>query len=163
LPAFLLILRLADKPLRIRPGRRDLLCGLFAFLALAAVSLSLSLAAQYSGLFPSSPLAAPASAAAWIAAVLASLSSGYLEEGYFRLYLLTRLEKAGIRAREAIAVSVLLFGFCHVYEGPWGVANAVLAGLVLSLLFLRYRVLHGVALAHGFYNICVFVVTALTR
>jgi membrane protease YdiL (CAAX protease family) len=163
LPAFLLILRLADKPIRLRPGSRDLWCGLLAFLSLAAAGFGFSLAAQLSGLFPAPPFAAPESAAAWIAAILSSLSSGYLEESYFRVYLLTRLSKAGTGVRETAAVSALLFGFCHIYEGPWGAANAVLAGLILSVFFMRYRVLHGIALAHSFYNIFVYAAMAFWK
>jgi membrane protease YdiL (CAAX protease family) len=162
IPAFLLILRLAGRPLPLIPRRRDLYCGLFAFCALTAAGLCLALLAQWSGLVPAPPLPPPESAPAWIAAVLVSFSSGYLEEGYFRFYLLTRLEKAGIRARETAAVSTLLFALCHVYEGPWGTINAAIAGLVLALLFLRYRALHGIALAHGAYNVFVFAAAALT-
>jgi len=50
----------------------------------------------------------------------------------------------------------VLFSLCHVYEGPWGILNAVLAGIILSLLFIRFRSLHGIAWAHGAYNIFVY-------
>jgi membrane protease YdiL (CAAX protease family) len=162
-PAFLLIVRLADKPLPLIPHIRDLICGLAGFCALAAAGLVLALLARYSGLCPAPPLPQPETAAAWIAVFLASFSSGYLEEGYFRLYLISRLQNAGIRAREAVLVSTLLFALCHVYEGPWGTVNAAIAGFALSFLFLRYRVLHGIALAHGAYNVFAFVVAALTE
>jgi membrane protease YdiL (CAAX protease family) len=36
------------------------------------------------------------------------------------------------------------------------VLNAVLAGALLALVFLRYRSLHGIALAHGLYNVFVY-------
>jgi hypothetical protein len=43
-----------------------------------------------------------------------------------------------------------------VYEGPWGVLNAVLAATLLSFLFLHFKSLHGIALAHGLYNAFVY-------
>jgi membrane protease YdiL (CAAX protease family) len=55
-----------------------------------------------------------------------------------------------------ILVSTALFSFCHTYEGPWGMINAVLAGLLLSLIYVHYGALHGLAWAHGLYNIFIY-------
>jgi membrane protease YdiL (CAAX protease family) len=89
---------------------------------------------------------------------LSCLSTGYLEESYFRYYLLGKLEDFGLSPLVSILMGVLLFSFCHLYEGPWGVLNAFLAGTLLSLIFVRFRSLHGIALAHGLYNIFVYAI-----
>jgi len=89
--------------------------------------------------------------------VFSCVCTGYLEESYFRYYLLTRLENLFTKDAFRIAISTFFFSLCHMYEGPWGILNAVLAGVLLSVLFVRYRSLHGVAWAHGAYNIFVYV------
>jgi membrane protease YdiL (CAAX protease family) len=101
----------------------------------------------------------PASASGWIVMFFSCVGTGYLEESYFRFYLLKKLAEitsgmAGMIIR--IALSTALFSICHLYEGPWGITNAALAGTVLSVLFERYGALHGIALAHGGYNAFVY-------
>jgi membrane protease YdiL (CAAX protease family) len=54
-----------------------------------------------------------------------------------------------------------LFSICHIYEGPWGFLNAALSGVVLAYAFLRFRSLHGVAIAHALYNILAYVLAAV--
>jgi membrane protease YdiL (CAAX protease family) len=138
---------------------------------------------------------APGGTAAWILMIVSCFSTGYLEETYFRHYLLNRFRKQkpvpppgpenpdrenaeaftpdpGPEIRNlpadadalyaktgpvpGILVSTALFSLCHIYEGPWGVANAVLAGLLLSLIYVHYGAIHGLAWAHGLYNIFIY-------
>lgn len=138
---------------------------------------------------------APGGAAAWILMIVSCFSTGYLEETYFRHYLLNRFRKQtpvppagpknpdheaaeaftpnpgpeirGLPAESdalyaktgpmpAILVSTALFSLCHIYEGPWGVINAALAGLLLSLIYVHYGAIHGLAWAHGLYNIFIY-------
>jgi membrane protease YdiL (CAAX protease family) len=111
-------------------------------------------------LFPA-PAAAPAigfprGPAAFAVMILSSLSVGYLEETYFRFYLFRRLAECGAGLSEAALVSSALFALCHVYEGPLGTLNAFAAGLLLFYIFARRRSLHGIAWAHGGYNIFVY-------
>jgi membrane protease YdiL (CAAX protease family) len=101
---------------------------------------------------------APSTLAGWIIIVLSCLSTGYLEESFFRFYLFARLGERGISSGKIILISVLLFSVCHVYEGPWGALNSVLAGALLSFIFIHYRSLHGIALAHGLYNAFVYAI-----
>jgi membrane protease YdiL (CAAX protease family) len=89
------------------------------------------------------------------------LSSAYVEESYFRFYLLTRLEETEPGPLKRVFVSVFLFSLCHIYEGIPGILNAVLAGTFLSFLFLKYRSLHGLAWAHGAYNAAVYITIGL--
>lgn len=127
-----------------------------AYPVLIIISLLVSLTAKASGLFPGRPPLPLPGAAGWAAALIASFSAGYLEEGYFRVYLIPRLQNAGLETRAALIFPALVFGLCHLYEGPWAFLNALFAGLVLSILFARLRVLHGIALAHSLYNVTVY-------
>jgi membrane protease YdiL (CAAX protease family) len=100
----------------------------------------------------------PATVLGWIVMAFSCLGTGYLEESYFRYYLLTKLEKQQPNVLLRIIFSTILFSFCHIFEGPGGIINAMLAGFLLSWLYNRYRSLHGVAWAHGAYNIFVYFI-----
>jgi len=78
--------------------------------------------------------------------------TGYSEELYFRAYLLTVLQGFGLSPGLAIAASTLLFALGHLYEGLAGFLGTMVIGIILSLLYLRRRDLHSIALAHGLYN-----------
>ncbi|MDR1900537.1 MAG: CPBP family intramembrane metalloprotease [Treponema sp.] len=143
------------------PRRKDLLPGLFALPGLLLIGLTISLVIPIFNYVEGSPkIESPSLPAEWLTMILSCLITGYLEESFFRFYLSVRLEGAGLAPVKIIILSVLLFSACHFYEGPWGTLNATLAGILLSLLFLRYRSLHGVALAHGIYNIFVYAIGA---
>jgi membrane protease YdiL (CAAX protease family) len=144
-----------------RPRRRDLVTALFTLPLLVALGALISLLGT---LFPD-PVAAPEigfpqGPAAVAAMILSSLSTGYLEESYFRFYLSRRLAENGAGTAKAALVSSALFALCHVYEGPLGAVNAFAAGLLLFYIFIRRRSLHGIAWAHGGYNIFVYIMAA---
>jgi len=101
---------------------------------------------------------APISVLGWIVMVFSCLGTGYLEESYFRYYLLTKFEKQQPIVLIRIVFSTILFSICHIFEGPWGIINAMLAGFFLSWLYNRFKSLHGVAWAHGAYNIFVYFI-----
>jgi membrane protease YdiL (CAAX protease family) len=86
--------------------------------------------------------------------------AAYLEETFFRFYLLTRRDELGLDAAPALALSVILFSVCHIYEGPWGFLNAVISSAFLGFIFLRFKALHGIAIAHGCYNLSVYIINA---
>jgi membrane protease YdiL (CAAX protease family) len=139
------------------PGRGDLYSLLLACPGLLLIGLTISLISPlFAGIPADAGIGAPANIPGWIVMVLSCISTGYLEESYFRFYLLTRLGEWGIKTWELVLISVSLFALCHAYEGPWGVLNAILAGTLLALVFLHHRSLHGIALAHGLYNAFVY-------
>ena len=102
----------------------------------------------------------PANLLAWFVLVLSLISVAYLEEAYFRLYLFYRLD---ISLKSIFFLSVLFFGLSHLYEGLWGFLNAILAGAFLSVLFLKTKSFHGIAWAHGLYNILVYMYAYITH
>jgi membrane protease YdiL (CAAX protease family) len=141
------------------PSRRDLWSVLAALPALLLTALSVFLAAS---LFKTVPGGAalqspPPRVSAWIITILSCLSTGYLEESFFRYYLYKKLSGFGLAVPCFILVSAALFSLCHIYEGPWGTMNACFAGLILALIFVHFRALHGIALAHGLYNLLVYI------
>jgi membrane protease YdiL (CAAX protease family) len=167
LPALALVwyLLLRTKSLRewgiTLPRRKDLLPGLLALPGLLLIGLTISLVIPLFNYIEEGPkIESPSLPAGWLMLILSCLVTGYLEESFFRFYLSVRLEGAGLAPVKITLLSVLLFSVCHLYEGPWGTLNATLAGVLLSLLFLRYRSLHGIALAHGLYNIFVYAAGA---
>jgi len=122
-----------------------------------SISFLIAFFIQAKGL-PSPPkVEAPRNPLSWTVMVLSCIGTGYLEESYFRYYLLTKLKNLLITPVKMIILSTILFSVCHIYEGPWGILNATLAGILLSLLFIRYKSLHGIAWAHACYNIFVYV------
>ncbi|MDR2073221.1 MAG: CPBP family intramembrane metalloprotease [Spirochaetaceae bacterium] len=124
----------------------------------------IALAVSRWNVFSAPKLILPSGALAWVTVVCSSLTTGYLEEGYFRLYLPERLQKAAVGPRRSFIFPVLIFALCHAYEGPWGFANALVAGIILSLGYRKIPGFHGIALAHGIYNILVYLsVTAFQR
>ena len=143
-----------------RPGKQDILPFAIGLPGLIFIGMGISfvilLFSRYEGFIPPLRVEAPGTILGWVVMVFSCLGTGYLEESYFRYYLLTKLESQLPPVGLRIVFSTILFSLCHIYEGPWGIINAVLAGLLLSVLFIRYKSLHGIAWAHGAYNIFVY-------
>jgi membrane protease YdiL (CAAX protease family) len=180
-------------PIRVQSG--DFQSLIIALPGLLGIGLGVSLLSSVI-LLPETTITtveAPNGAAAWILMIVSCFSTGYLEETYFRRYLLSRFREQnpgipaagpektnhedagaflteGTRCQQTAAdalyvktgslpgilVSTVLFSLCHIYEGPWGVVNAVLAGILLSLTYIHYGAIHGLAWAHGLYNIFIY-------
>jgi membrane protease YdiL (CAAX protease family) len=142
----------------LKPGMRDLKITSLAFPALVVLGFLLSLASALVPELPGAPeLGGPRNFPAAAVMVLSCLSTGYLEESYFRFYLFTRFQEGGIGRFKGMLISSAFFALCHIYEGLPGAANAFLAGLFLYLLVSRRRAIHGFAWAHGLYNVFVYV------
>lgn len=153
------------EPPSIKPLKKDFICLGACFPGLVIIglfiSLLISLFSQQTALTAPPIVEGPENVIGWIVIIFSSIATGYLEETYFRYYLLTKLESQLPQAIVRIIISTVLFSLCHFYEGPWGVLNAVLAGVFLSMLFIRFRSLHGIAWAHAAYNIFVYAMGSL--
>jgi membrane protease YdiL (CAAX protease family) len=165
IPSFALIWYILGLTRGIRlskPGIRDLKTALIAFPGLLAIGFCSSLGSLlFKDLFLPLSIESPRTFLQWVVMVLSVLTTGYVEESYFRFYLLTRLEETVPGPGKRVFVSVFLFSLCHIYEGIPGVLNAVLAGAFLSFLFLKCRSFHGLAWAHGAYNAAVYITIGL--
>ena len=146
----------------IRPGRKDFISGFITLPCLLLIGFATSFAASYIGGSQARvPLNAPSTVPGWLVLFVSCICAAYLEESYFRYYLLTRNDELNLSAPSALLLSTALFSICHIYEGPWGFLNAALSGVFLCFIFLRYNSLHGTAIAHGLYNILAYVVNAV--
>ena len=139
------------------PGKNDLIPAGIALPALVLIGLTISIASRYFNEIPSgSRFLPPPDYPSWGLLFVSCLSTAYLEESFFRFYLLSKREEMGIGPHRAVLISTLSFSICHIYEGPWGFLNAALSGVLLAYVFLRYRSLHGIAFAHAFFNVLVY-------
>ena len=140
------------------PGKRDALPGLIGFALIVAVGFAVFFAARGLGGLPEGPrVSTPTSIAPWAALIVSVFVGAYLEESFFRFYLLSKREEMGLGPHRAVFVSTLLFAVCHLHAGLWGFVNAAVSGTALAYVFLRTRSLHGVSVAHGMYNVLAFV------
>ena len=146
----------------VKPGKKDIIACLITFPCLLITGFVIAFISSYiGGNTVQVSFQSPGNIIGWVILSISCLSSAYLEESFFRFYLLTRKEDLNLNAASALIVSVVLFSICHIYEGPWGFLNSVISAVILAFLFLRYRSLHGIAIAHGMYNIAVYVINSL--
>jgi membrane protease YdiL (CAAX protease family) len=158
---YLLILTRSISPTSLRTRGRDFGVFILAFPGLLVLGFLVSLASSLVPSVSSPVIGAPQGPAAFLVMALSALSTGYLEESYFRLYLFTRFREGGIGPVPGMICSSLLFALCHLYEGPLGILNAFLAGMFLFFLFSRRQSIHGLAWAHGGYNIFVYIMAGM--
>ena len=90
----------------------------------------------------------------WMAPLVltTSVAVGYREEVFFRAYLLNRASEIGLHSALSIVLAALLFAVGHLYEGIGALAGTFGIGVVLGIVYLRFRSLHAIAWAHGIYN-----------
>ena len=140
------------------PQKKDFFIASLAFSALTLIGVTISLvSAQFGEAAALRQFLRPQTVAAWAVLAVSCISNAYLEESFFRFYLLSMKEEMGLGPHRAVLFSTLLFSICHIYEGPWGFLNAALSGVVLAYIFLHFRSLHGIAIAHALYNILAYV------
>jgi membrane protease YdiL (CAAX protease family) len=166
IPSLALIwyLLLKTKPVRdwkIVPGKKDMIPGFITLSGLLLTGLVIAFVSSYmSGPSAQVLLHSPSTPAGWIVLGFSLIIAAYTEESFFRFYLLARKDEFKMSAVQALIFSVLLFSICHIYEGPWGFLNAALSGTFLCFIFLRYRSIHGISIAHGFYNLVIYAINA---
>lgn len=71
-----------------------------------------------------------------------------MQQFILQIYVLTRFLRLGLPRNSAIALATLLFAIAHI-PNPLLVALTLVWGAVSCALFLRYRNLYTLALAHG--------------
>ena len=143
------------------PGRKDLVPAAWALPALILIGLTISFISRFFTEIPfGSQVLPPYNVISWGILILSCVSTAYLEESFFRFYLLSKRKELGLGPHRAVLVSALLFSVCHIYEGPLGFLNAALSGVLLAFIFLRFRSLHGIAFAHALYNVLVYALGA---
>ncbi|MDR2521426.1 MAG: CPBP family intramembrane metalloprotease [Spirochaetaceae bacterium] len=137
----------------------DLADAFFCFLALAGIGAAVT---RVSLFFPDAAVVPLEILTPGARAPLCLMlcAAAVLEELFFRRYLIDAFEKAGAPVPAASLVSVLLFTLPHVWEGVFGLINALLAGLFLTSVYLLRRRILPVAAAHALYNTAAFLAGA---
>ena len=77
---------------------------------------------------------------------------GLSEEAVFRFYLIDLLLLRGMSPARAITVSTLVFAGIHWSYGAGAVGFAMLAGLVLSMIFMSARNLTAPIISHAAFD-----------
>jgi len=159
---FLLLKKKNLKDWGIRPGLKDLISGIITLPCLLIIGFMVTYSSSKIGETSLQiTLVSPSTGSEWIILSLSCVFAAYLEESFFRFYLLARRNELHLSAAYALALSVVLFSICHIYEGPWGFLNAVFSSTLLCFMFLRYKSIHGISIAHAMYNIAVYVINTM--
>lgn len=83
--------------------------------------------------------------------MLLLLTSAYMEELFFRGYLLDSLQKE-LLFPHAMVISSLLFSLGHLNQGFWGIPATFCLGVLFCIMKERSQNLHIVAISHWLYN-----------
>lgn len=86
----------------------------------------------------------------------------FLQEFILQAYVLLRLMRLIPKRWMAIATAALLFATAHV-PNPVLIGLTLVWGFIACLLFLRYRNLYALGLAHGILGLCVAITVPDTR
>ena len=95
--------------------------------------------------------------------ILAAIENGFLEEVLVVGYLLTRLEQLRVNRWVALAISAVLRGSYHLYQGFGGFIGNAVMGLVFGAYWQRTRRLWPLVLAHSLIDTVAFVGYGLLR
>jgi membrane protease YdiL (CAAX protease family) len=93
--------------------------------------------------------------------VLSALQNGLVEEVLVTGYLLTRLRQLGVHPWIAILISATLRGSYHLYQGFGGFIGNAVMGLIFGTLFLRWRRVLPMIIAHTLIDGVAFIGYAL--
>jgi len=74
---------------------------------------------------------------------------GMAEESFFRAYLIPRFEELFGKTWIAVPAQAIIFGLGHAYQGPRGMLEAGVMGLIAGVLFAKYRSLWPLMLVHA--------------
>ncbi|MCG8477692.1 MAG: CPBP family intramembrane metalloprotease [Spirochaetales bacterium] len=101
------------------------------------------------------------SALLWIPILVVTLLTvGYVEELFFRTYMIFRFRQLGLNRSKTVVLSALLFSAGHGYQGAVALFFAFVAGLILGSLWYRRPHLHAFAVGHTLYNVTALVISA---
>jgi len=89
---------------------------------------------------------------------LTCMATGYSEELFFRSYLLSEFNLPG-KEIYIITGASFIFGLGHIYQGLGGFLGTFAIGIFLSVMFVKNRRLHSIAIAHGLYNFTVLMIS----
>ena len=148
---------------RTEPGR-DLLRGLGLAAVIGIPGLGLYLLARALGV-NTNVSAANLAAAWWTVPVLtlAAVGNAVLEEVVMVGYLFTRWRQSGWAWPLVIALSALVRGSYHLYQGFGGFVGNIAMGLILGIVFVRTRRVMPLVVCHTILDVVAFLGYSLLR
>ncbi len=164
----LYLLNLTNRPagrligLDLRRPRFDLVLGLLIALCIGIPGLGLYLGARELGL--NTQVQASALADNWWTVpvlILSAFENAILEEVIMIGYLFTRFAQLGWRIPMIIIVSALIRGSYHLYQGFGGFAGNLIMGVIFGLIYLKWKRVTPLIVAHTLLDIGSFVGYAL--
>jgi membrane protease YdiL (CAAX protease family) len=164
----LYLLSLTDRPAGARIGfdlrrpRFDLGAGVILAAGIGIPGLGLYLGARALGL--NTDVQASALAGAWWTVpvrLLAAFQNAALEEVVMVGFLFTRLRQLRWQPWVVLLVSAFVRGSYHLYQGFGGFVGNLLMGLILGLVYLRWRRVGPLVVAHTLLDVVAFVGYAL--
>jgi membrane protease YdiL (CAAX protease family) len=93
--------------------------------------------------------------------VLSALQNALLEEVVVLGYLFTRLRQLGWGSVVIIGLSALVRGSYHLYQGFGGFAGNLIMGMIFGLVYLRWKRVAPLVVAHTILDVTAFVGYAL--
>jgi membrane protease YdiL (CAAX protease family) len=93
--------------------------------------------------------------------ILSAAQNGILEEVIVVGYLLSRLEKLGVKTPVAIALSACIRGSYHLYQGAGGFIGNATMGVIFAVLYKRWGRVTPLIIAHTLIDGVAFVGYAL--
>jgi membrane protease YdiL (CAAX protease family) len=93
--------------------------------------------------------------------LLSAVQNATLEEVVVLGYLVSRLERLGVRPSRAVAISAVIRGSYHLYQGAGGFIGNAVMGAIFGALFLRWRRVTPMIIAHTLIDSVAFVGYAL--
>jgi hypothetical protein len=164
--AFYLLARNGERPSSIgvdasQPGR-DLLRGAGLAAVIGGCGLGLYYAAFKAGI--SLNIVASGLEHVWWrfpVLILSALQDGILEEVLVVGYLISRLRMLGVSPAAAVAISAILRGSYHLFQGIGPFFGNVIMGVIFGALFLRWQRTNPMIIAHTLINSVAFIGYAL--
>ena len=147
-----------------REPARDLLRGLGLAAVIGIPGLAFYFLAKAIGI--NTQVSAANLEAVWWSApvlVLAAIENALLEEVIMVGYLFTRWRQTGWSWPLVIALSAVIRGSYHLYQGFGGFAGNIVMGLVLGLVFVRTRRVMPLVVCHSILDIVAFVGYSVLR
>jgi membrane protease YdiL (CAAX protease family) len=93
--------------------------------------------------------------------ILSALENAVLEEVVMIGYLFTRLRQVGWNVIAIIALSAIIRGSYHLYQGIGGFIGNMIMGVIFGLIYLRWKRVGPLVIAHSLLDITAFVGYAL--
>ncbi len=146
----------------LRQPRQDLGFGVLVALGIGIPGLGLYLGARSLGL--NTQVQASGLTDQWWTIpvlVLAAAQNAVVEEVVMIGYLFTRFAQLGWRWWLVVAVSALIRGSYHLYQGFGGFVGNLIMGAIFGLIYLRWRRVAPLIVAHTLLDVAAFVGYAL--